>query len=111
MTVLDIITEPLKANFPKMAKSEMELRAAEIAKGWTKPQLLKLSSCVFRRSEAKNRNCKSFDSHPGCAMSLYLHCVSIQAQVINLLRSAQKWVLHIFLSAMICLLLNIYQIK
>lgn len=66
MTVLDIISEPLKANFPKMSKAELEARVVDIAgKTGLNTSYLKRYPHAFSGGAAtEDRHSASFGSAP-----------------------------------------------
>jgi peptide/nickel transport system ATP-binding protein len=95
MTVLDIIEEPLKANYPKMPKSEMEERAKDIAaKVGLNPSYLKRYPHAFSGGQRQRIGvARALVLEPQvvvCDEAVSALDVSIQAQVINLLKDLQR---------------------
>lgn len=95
MTVLDIIKEPLLANFPKMSKAEMERRVMDIAaKVGLNTSYLKRYPHAFSGGQRQRIGiARALVLEPQvivCDEAVSALDVSIQAQVINLLKELQK---------------------
>ena len=95
MSVLDIIKEPLEANFPDMSKYEMEYNAIEIAaKVGLNTSYLKRYPHAFSGGQRQRIGiARALVTHPRlivCDEPVSALDVSIQAQVINLLKDLQK---------------------
>ena len=95
MTVLDIIGEPIRANYPKMKKAEREALVKEIAEkvGLNTTYLMRYPHAFSGGQRQRIGIARALILKPQlivCDEAVSALDVSIQAQIINLLRELQK---------------------